>query len=228
MKFARTSTSSCSSTYHVYSIPGFEPVNILVYAIVGGTMALDFIDYGFCKRFHYSEKYDSKKNLEKGSTCFSHQDPNFPVGPEIGIDFDKETVEKWVLETIPKKLLRESRIARIVEITGNENPSSRRFHNKEGRSYFHIRVDLHSHLVGKVFTSIAGASIDSTYCIGRVTDKDMEWKYINDFWRGIINSMNALLDRTYRASEKFNFEDFTEEEFDAYLSLLKTITESGK
>jgi len=204
MQVELLSHTSCESFYRV----GDEKLRL--WAIVGGTLAISFDDYTFQERKNYSEKFDSKLDLNWVKW----------EGPRTS-DFDggESTLIDFVERNVPLRALRHARKEIIRDILGlsNEyynNIISSRFHDKENRTYMRCEFDL--------CDSISPITCESGCYWGRCERELHMWA--NDAWKRLANALNPIFDNKRYTT----WEQLTDEKFDSLKEEFRVFAQSKK
>lgn len=174
-----------------------DGVVLRLWAIVGGTLAVDFEDFGYSQRYNYSEKFDSNKSQWETWS-----------GPRIAdLDGGAETLRKFIKEQLPKKELQEKRV-KILKDTFGWKITSRRFHDTDNRAYVVFHIDL-NHFRCPTITA------DSASYGGRASENCI--KFADEKW----NKVYSVLQNAPYSLKCWH--ELTEEEFNQVVDTMKIL-----
>jgi len=188
------SHTRCETFYEV------DGVKLRLWAITGGTLAVDFADFGFTERYNYCEAFDAKKHPDWETTWEGPRIEHLEGGATTLIDF--------VRRNLPKKELRETRKNILNEKFGYEL-RSRRYHDLDNRAYFRAKVDLTS-------ARVAGVSVESAYYWGQ--PDTIQFKYMAQEWIELHEWVKNLRGEQWKIH---TLDELSEEQFEKYIELLE-------
>lgn len=208
-------TSSCET---IYKIGEHE---IVLWIITGGTPALDFVNWGYTKRYPIKDRRWVEVDFEKegfprtgnfistnGIYHYKHQNPMNIQGPTLDVLPEGEkTLDDFLCEMLPKKELRESRLAQFPVKT----VKSKRYHDKEDHCFFYLLTDVQYGKVSPV------AVISAIYC-GRMDEK-ITLPCVAQSWKDLDAFANPLFDSHLNSGKVLTLDDLTEDQFQTFLKL---------
>jgi len=167
-----------------------------LWVIVGGTLAIDFEEFGYTMRFNNAERWIPGPNWGWKTG------PNFPIVEDLTHGADD--VQAFLREQLSAKILREERIANLPYKTYK----SKRFHDTDNATYVYIE---HAPFMKGYVTPLIAAS--RWYC-GRGTDEI----------RRFGSEVHLLMEEFYLAIEaKYGhcpLERINPDEYDEYVRLM--------
>ena len=212
-------TNACSTIYKV----GEHEVELIM--ITGGTPALDFVGFGYSKRFPIKDERWVDPDFSKDGIPetgkwlsnegrYQHQDPNNIQGPTLDVlPNGIQSLYEYLDEMLPRKALRESRLAQF----SYPSLESKRYYDKENRTYFRLRANVQ---YGRIPCVTAVSNIYSGRC-----ERNLKLPCVSKEWVDLAAFINPIVDGKIPAGryKPFALDDLTEDLFQTLLALYNKI-----